>query len=143
GSALEFDLLFVEGMGSMVGSDGIDGAVGDAGDHGVAVGGGAQRRGHLVVGVELADVFVDQREVMRRDFSGGMDAGLLGLADSVHGFGGGDVGDMNMRLGRAGQRNITSDNVSLGGVSHAAQAQAERHGPLVHGASGSETRVLG
>ncbi len=68
GGALELDLLLVKGVGRMVGGDGVDGAVENAFDQGVAVGGGTQRRIHFVVGVELADVLVHQRDVVRRDF---------------------------------------------------------------------------
>ena len=53
------------------------------------------------MGVEVADVLVDQGEVVRRDLGGGADAGFLGLAHGVHGLGGGDVGDVDVRLGLA------------------------------------------
>ena len=49
GGALELDLLLVEGVRRVVGGDGVDGAVDDALDQGIAIGGRAQRRIHLVV----------------------------------------------------------------------------------------------
>ena len=55
-------------MGGVIGGDGVDGAVGEARDQGFAIFAGGERRIHFVAGVVL-HVFIDQREMMRRDFA--------------------------------------------------------------------------
>src|SRR2546429_3584488 len=80
GSALELNLFFMCSMRSMVGGDRINSAVGKRNQDGFAVRGRAQRRVHLEIGVVLADVFVAQREMMRRHFTGHARPGSLAAA---------------------------------------------------------------
>ena len=94
------------------------------------------------MGIEVADVLVEQCEVVRRNFGGGPNAHLLRLAHGLHGFGGGDVCDVDVRLRLLRQLNVTSDNVRLGSIGHSPQAETERCGPKVHRASGGAVRVF-
>ena len=69
GRAVEFNVLARGMMRSVVGGDRVDAAVGEACDQRVAVVARGQRRIHFVMRV-VADVFVGQREMVRRDFAG-------------------------------------------------------------------------
>ena len=69
GRVLKLDFFFVGGVGRVVGGDGVNHAVENGLDHGVAVGRGAQGRIHFGVGVVETDVLFGQQEVVRRDFA--------------------------------------------------------------------------
>src|SRR5215469_523128 len=125
GGALELNQLFVESVWSVIGGDSVDGTVHDAGDHGIAVSDRTKRWVHLVVRVKLAYVLIDEREMVRRDLRSGMNTGLLGLAHRIHCFSCRDVSDMNVCAGFAGQSDVTSDNVKLSRIRHAAQAETK------------------
>ncbi len=56
GGALELDLLFVAGVGGVVGGDAVDGAVEEGGDDSLTVGLDAEGRVHLGVGVVVGVV---------------------------------------------------------------------------------------
>ena len=58
--ALELDDLFMRRMGSVIGGDGIDGAIGESHENRFAIGARTQRRIHLEVGVVVADIGVGQ-----------------------------------------------------------------------------------
>ena len=60
----------MRGVRSVVSSYGIHGAVGKRNQQCFAVGGGAQRRIHFVIGVVLANIFINQCKVVRSDFAG-------------------------------------------------------------------------
>ncbi len=129
GRVLELDFLFVRGMRRVVGGDGVDNAVEDAFDHGVAVGGRAQRRIHLGIGVVEADVLFGEQEVMRRDFAGDAQSVAARLAHGGHSRGGGGVRDVQMRARVAqlgDQADVALDEAGLGFGRHAAQAELER-----------------
>ena len=81
--------------------------------------------------------------MVRRDFGGGANARLLGLAHGFHRFGGGDVGDVDVRLRLLRQLDVASDNVRLRSVGHSSQAETERCGTEIHRASGGAVRVFG
>ena len=83
GRALELLLLLMGRMGSVIGSDAIDGAVEQPFQHGAAVGFGAQGRIHLGIGVVLADRVLGQHEMMRRHLAGDVQAIAPGAANRV------------------------------------------------------------
>ena len=93
--------------------------------------------------VEIADVLVHQREVVRRDFGGDAQPGLLRAAHGFQRLAGREMRDVHVSPGRAGQRDVALDDVRLGGVRHAMQAQAERRRSQVHRAADGHARVLG
>src|ERR1700733_5693426 len=109
--ALELDLLFVGSVGGVVGGDGVDGAVGERNQNRFAVGGGAQRRVHLEVGVVFADVFIDQSEVVRRDFAGDAGVGALAAAHGLERVGSGKMRDVQARfVNLLGERDVALDD---------------------------------
>src|SRR5271157_3061513 len=83
GGTLELDLLLVEGVRRVVGGYRVDGPVDDALHQSVAVGDRAQWRIHLVVGVEVADILIHQREMVGRNFGGDAKPCFLGAANFV------------------------------------------------------------
>ena len=73
GALIELDVLLVVVVRRVIGGDDVDAAVGDALQHGVAIGRLAQRRVHLDVGVvrhRRAEHLVGQHEMMRRHLAG-------------------------------------------------------------------------
>ena len=81
GRVFEFNFLFVHGMRRVIGGNGIDHAIENGFDHGVAVGGGAQRRIHFGIGAVKAHVLFSEQEVMRRNLAGDAQAIAPRLAD--------------------------------------------------------------
>ena len=69
GSAVEFDVLARRVMRRVVGGDGVHAAVGQAFDERGAIFARSERRIHFVMRI-VADVFVNEREMMRRNFAG-------------------------------------------------------------------------
>ena len=69
------------GVRSMVGGDAIDSAVRQSGEQGFAIFTRAQRGIHFVIGIVLAHVFIEQREMVRRDLAGHAQVVALGFAD--------------------------------------------------------------
>ena len=69
GRALELDFFFVRGVRSVVGGDGVHGAVGQRDQNRFTVRGRTQWRVHLEIRVVLAHILVEQREVVRRHFT--------------------------------------------------------------------------
>ena len=127
----------------MVGGDDVQGAVLEAGDDGLHVGVGAQRRRHLVVAVEGAQALVGEREVVRTGLAGDADAALSGPADQVDAAGRGDVQDVQPAAGQLGQGDVAVDHHLLGRGRHAAQAQPHALEALVHDAAARQLEVLG
>src|SRR5258708_33400387 len=117
----------------VVGGDAIDRAVEQAGEQRGAVFGGAQRRIHLEIRVVLSDVFIDQREVMRGDLAGYVDAFPSRGGDSAQGGASREVGDMKVSAGFFGQANVALNDGGLGLGGPAAPADAERQGAGLQG----------
>src|SRR4029077_14070251 len=82
-SFLEFNLRFVSSMWGVVGGNCVHGAIGERYDNGLEIGCGAQWRVHLEVGAILANVLVNQREVVRRDLAGDACFGSFAAADGL------------------------------------------------------------
>src|SRR5271157_1143658 len=143
GSTLELDLLLVEGVGRVVGGNRVYGAVDDALYQSIAIRDRAQWRIHLVVGVEVADILIHQREMVRRNFGGDAKPRFLGAAHGFQGLAGREMRHVHVSPGRAGERDVPLDDVGLGGVRHAMQAQAERRSSQIHRAAGRHARVFG
>ena len=137
----------MHGVGRVVGGDGVDHAVEDGLDHGVAVGGRAQRRVHLGVGVVEADVLVGEQEVVRRHLAGDAQAVAAGLAHGGQRRGGRGVGHVQVDAGVAqlgDQADVALDDGGFGLGWHAAQTQAGRRpGRAFMLAPLREARVLG
>ncbi len=73
------------GVGGVVGGDEVEGAVEQAFEEGLVVGFGAEGRVHFVVGIEVADVFVREEEVVWGDFCCDFDiAARFPPADGFH-----------------------------------------------------------
>ncbi len=66
---------------SVVRGDAIDSAVRESGEQGFAIFTRAQRGIHFVIGIVLAHVLIQQREVVWRDFTGHAQVIALGFAD--------------------------------------------------------------
>ncbi len=91
GRAIELDIFQGRFVRGVIGGDGVDGAVGEALNEGFAVFARGQRWIHLEARI-VGDILVDQREVVRRDFAGDMQAIVLGEAHLVErAFGGKDA----------------------------------------------------
>ena len=141
--ALEFDLLFVDGVRGMIGSDGVHGAVGKRDDNRFAVSRGTQRRVHLKVRVVFADILVQKREMVRRNFAGHSGFCALAAAHGLEGVSSGEMGHVQARFANLlGERDIAVDDARFGRRRHAAQAQPKAGGPEVHRTVLGESRVL-
>ena len=79
-SAFKLHFLFVRSMRSVVGCNRIHRAVRQRDHDRLAISRRTQRRIHLEIRVVLANVFVDQREVMRSDFASHAGFGALSRA---------------------------------------------------------------
>ena len=109
----------------MVGGDGVDGAVGEGGDDGLAVGLGAERRGELGKGAVVADGGLVQVEVGRGGVAGNGEAFPLGPPDEVER---GMYAGRSDPMGPTARRRLRTDRAA--GVARkepAATARAETH----------------
>jgi hypothetical protein len=70
-------------MRRVIGGNGVHGAVGQSYEQCFAIRCGAQRWVHFEVGVILADIFIDQREVMWSDLAGNADPATLSPPDRL------------------------------------------------------------
>ncbi len=70
-------------MGSVVCGNAVHRAIGQAGQQRFTVFPRAKRRIHFVVGVVLADIFINQDEMMRRNLARDVDMLALGFADRL------------------------------------------------------------
>src|SRR6201999_4309307 len=140
---LEGDFLFLRLVRRVVGGDGLDRAVAQAGDQRLAVGLGAQRRVHLEAGrVEAADLVVGEAEGIRAGLGAGLDSGGLGGGDGLDRLGGGEVLDVDPGVLVAGQRRVAGDHRRLRDAGNAGQADRGRDRTLVHDAVAGEGRLL-
>jgi len=98
GGALKLDLLFVRGVRSVVGGDGVYGAIGERNQNGFAIRGRTQGRVHLEIRVVLAHVLVEQSEMMRRHFAGNARLGALATAHGLERIGSGKMRDVQARF---------------------------------------------
>ena len=92
-------------------------AVEDALDHGVSVGGRAQRRVHFGVGVVEADVLFGEQEMMRRDFAGDAQSVAARLANGGDRRGSGRVGHVQVdaRVAKFGDKaDVALDETAFG-----------------------------
>ena len=87
GCALELHLLFVRGMGRVVGCDSIHGSVGQRHQQRLAICRRAQRRIHLAIGVVLAYIFINKSEMVGCDFTSDLCAAALAAADRLQRLG--------------------------------------------------------
>ena len=120
-------------------------AVGDAFEHRVAIGGLAQRRVHLEVGVVLdraVERLVGEREVMRRDLAGDLDAALLAGPHRAQRLPRAHVADVHVRAGQLGQRHVALDHQRFGHAGNAAQAERRGVEALVRHPVALERRIL-
>ena len=144
GSPVELLLFFVRGVGRVIGSDGVDGAVEEAFDHGGAIAFGAQGGIHLRIGVVEANAFLSQREMMRCDFAGDVQALVARFADRVESPAGGNVRDVQMAVPHLLQeRDVTLYQTRFGLDGHAAQTETKRERACIHGAASGEARIFG
>ena len=98
-------------MGRVIGGDSVHRAVGQSHEQCFAIRCGAQRGIHFEVGVILADIFVDQREVMWSDFAGDARTAALTATDRLQRVGGREMSDVQPRSGELlGQLHIAFDD---------------------------------
>ena len=145
GSPVELLLFFVRGVGRVIGSDGVDGAVEEAFDHGGAIAFGAQGRIHLRIGVVEANAFLSQREMMRRDFAGDVQALVARFADRVESPAGGEVRDVQVAVPQvvAGERCHARPNPIRPRPACRADRDERRERACVHGAASGQARIFG
>ena len=118
--------LLVGVVRRVIGGDGVDAAVDDAADHLVAIGGLAQRRVHLDVGVVALERLVGEDEVVRRHLAGHGDAARLAGAHRAQRAARRQVGDVEAAAGQAGQRDVALDPELLGLAGDALQPEPRR-----------------
>ena len=118
----ELDVLLERTVRRVVGRDGVDDAVVQGADDGLAIGFGAQRRIHLgvrVVGLAFfrtdrgrraRDRFIGQREVVRRRLGGHADAAAFRFTDRADAAGGADVRHVQPRAGQLGEEDVALDH---------------------------------
>ena len=102
-----------------------------------------KRRVHLAVGVVFSDIFVNQREVVRRDFAGDAGFGALAAAHSLEGVGSGKMSDVQARFANLlRERDVAVDDGGFGSRRHGAQAETKAGGASVHRAVFGQARVF-
>src|SRR5260370_19517873 len=131
GRAVEFHILEGWLMRGVIGGDGIDGAVGQAGEKGFAVRVRGERRIHFEAGIVL-DILVDEREVVGGDFAGYAETPLLGPADLLEGSFRGQMSDMEPRAGKFGKLNVAADADRFRSGSAALQSEARGSDAFPH-----------
>src|SRR5205807_7641712 len=137
-------LFFVDGVRGMVGGDSVHSAIGERDHDGFAVGRRAQRRIHFAVRVVFADIFVEQGEVMRRNFAGHTGLGALAATHGLERVRGGNVRHVQTRVpDLLRKRDVTVDNESFRGCRHATQTETEAGGAGVHGAVFGDAGIFG
>ena len=128
-------------MRGVVGGDGVHVAVGDADEQRGDVLAGSQRRIHFVIRV-VADVFVAEREMVRRDFAGDAQAHLFREANIFERAGGGHVRDVQAGASERGEFDIASGANGFGLRGNAFQAEANGARAFAHDAAGEERRIF-
>ncbi len=116
-------------MRRVVGRDDVDAAVGEAAEHGVAIGRFAQRRIHLrvrVVGNRLRQHLVGKDEVVRRHLAGNPRALRFAEAHRLERLPRAHVRDVDGAAGQRRQRDVAQRHDRLGFAGN--PAQAERRG---------------
>src|SRR2546423_3762451 len=93
-------------MGSMVGCDAVYSAILKPGQQGLTITIGTQRRIHLEISVVIGHIFINQSEMMRRDFTGHMQAVALGIAYRLQRRSRGKMSNMKMAFGLSSQLNV-------------------------------------
>src|SRR5579872_4229057 len=109
-------------MRGVVGGDGIDGAVGKSFEEGVAIVARSERRVHFEARVVL-DVFIDESEMMRRDFTCDSEATAFGFAHVFERAACREMRDVQSRAGKCGDFDVASRANRFGGGGHAFQAE--------------------
>ena len=145
GRVLELDFLFVNGVGRMVGGNGVDDAVEDGLDHGIAIGGRTQRRIHLGIRVVLAHVFFGKKKVVRSDFAGNAQSVAPSLADGGQRCRGGGVGHVQVDTGIAQfghQAYVALNQAGFCLARHAPQSELECGWTGVHAGALGEAGVF-
>ena len=125
----------------MVGGDSVDGSIDQAGDQRITILPRCQRRIHFVVCI-VANVFVGQREVMRRDLTGYFQPVFLGGANIFEGAGGGHVRDVQARAGEAGNFDVAAGANGFGLRGNSLQAQTDRTRTFAHDAAGKKRGIF-
>src|ERR1700677_1047097 len=128
-------------MRSVVGGHGVHAAVCDTGDERAAVCARGERRIHFVVRI-VADVFIAEREVMRRDLAGDAHAEFLGVTDIFERAGGGHVRDVQAGAGENGEFDVASGADGFGFRGNAFQAETDGARPFAHHAAGEERGIF-
>src|SRR5437667_12366400 len=106
-------------MRSVVGCDGVDRSVLDAFDNGSKMLLASQRRSHFGVSVVTLDCFVGQREMMRCDLAGYVDALIFCTTNSFDTTFCRHVRDVNASTGFLREHNVPDDVDLLGESGHA------------------------
>ena len=142
GRAIEFHVFAGGMMRGVVGGDGVHGAVGEAGDERGAIGARGERRIHFVIRV-VADVFVAEREMVRRDFAGDAHALFFGVRARIRAR---RVVDMCAMCRRApsehGEFDVASGADGFRFRGNAFQAQADGARAFAHHAAGEERGIF-
>jgi hypothetical protein len=128
----------------MIGGNGVDGAIEEAFDHCGAVGLCAEGRVHLRVRVVMADALFSEREVVRGDLAGDVEALFACGTDRVERLFRGEMRDVEVRVGNlAHESDVALDEAGLGFDRHAAQTETKRKSARIHRAATREARVFG
>src|SRR6185312_13582237 len=117
---------------SVVGGYAIHCAVGQAGEQRFAIFARAQRRIHLVIGVVLAHVFIEQSEMVRRDLAGYAQMVALGLAYGTQSSSSRKMRNMIAAFGFSSEPDVAFDNCAFCFAGPSAQTKAESCWASVH-----------
>ena len=138
-------LLLVVVVRRVVGRDDVDAAVGEAGEHRVAIGRLAQRRVHLDVGVvgdRRRQHLVGQHEMMRRHLAGHARAARLAVAHGVERLPRAHVRDVHDAAGQLGERDVAQRHDRFGLAGNPAQPERRRVKAFVRDAVALERLLL-
>ena len=114
GRVIEFALLGIVVMGSVVGADGVDGSVPESLADRFPILRFPERRVHLGVGVVALALLVRQREMMGTRLSGHPDPLLLGPPNQLDRAPGRHVTEMHVTAGVLRQKNVAGHHDLLG-----------------------------
>jgi hypothetical protein len=129
--------------GRVVGGHQVERAVEERRDQAAPIRLLAQRRVHLVARrVERGDRRVGEREVVRGHLAGDPHAALLGPADLIDRFRGGDVADMDPAVLVLGEHRVAGDGDALGDRRDTGETETAGHGALVGDPAAGQGHVL-
>ena len=139
---IELHFLLKLGVRRMIRSQDRQCAIGDALDDRIDIRFRPQRRIHFVIGVEILDRFVGQRDVMRANLAADLHSSRTRFADQTHTSSRADVLTVNVMIAKFGQQNISHYDRFFAGGRPAGQTEKSTPVAFVDHAVPDQTVIL-